>query len=223
MLVVFLRAIILYLVVFLVIRLMGKRELSQVQPFELCIIVLIADIASGPMASRGMTIFEGIVPIVALLIAYTLFTIVIKASKKAESIVCGTPSLIIKDGVIIESEVKKQQYVIEEIMSQLRANGVFKIQDAAFAILETNGKLSVLPKSQNFSAIPLNVISDGKILDNNLDILSYSKDRLTKDLEANNLRLEDVFLGTIDENSKFIYQLREKESSQNDQSKEGGN
>lgn len=211
MLVVFLRAIILYIVVFLVIRLMGKKELSQVQPFEFCIIVLIADIASGPMQSRGMTIFEGIIPIIALLIAYTIFTLVIKSSKKAESIVCGNPSLIIKNGILIESEMRKQQYVVEDIMSQLRQEDIFKIQDVAFAVLETNGKLSVIPKSQNMSFIPLNIIADGKLLEKNMEILDYSEDKLSKQLKKLKINIEDVFVGTIDENSNFIYQLKDKQ------------
>ncbi len=214
MLVVFVRAIILYIVVFLVIRLMGKRELAKVQPFEFCIIVLIADIASGPMASRGMTIFEGIIPILTLLIAYTVFTIIIKSSKKAESVVCGTPSLIIVKGNIIESEMKKQQYVIEELMSQLREKDIFKIQDVAYAILETNGNLSVMPKSENIKSIPLNVIADGKILENNLEMLNYSKSEIENKLQKDNIAVEDILLGTIDENSKFIYQLKEKQEDQ---------
>lgn len=221
MLVVFCRAIILYIVVFLVIRLMGKRELSQVQPFEFCIIVLIADIASGPMSSRGMTIFEGIIPIIALLIAYTIFTMVIKSSKKAESVVCGTPSLIIVNGMLVEDEMRKQQYVIEEVMSQLRSKDIFKVQDVAYGILETNGRLSIIPKSQNVSSIPLNVIADGKILEKNLEILNYTKQKLLKEVEKNNTIVEDVFIATIDENSNFIYQLKEKQKEEQD--KTGGN
>ena len=98
MLVVFFRALILYAIVFLVIRLMGKRELSKVQPFELAIIILISDLASAPMSSRAISLLDGVVPIITLLVAYILFTIVIQSSNKVQDVVCGTISVIVKDG-----------------------------------------------------------------------------------------------------------------------------
>ena len=102
MLIVFLRALILYAVVFIVIRLMGKKELSKVQPFELAIIILISDLASSPMSSRGVSIFDGIVPIITLLVAYLIFTLLAHSSNKVEDFVCGKIVPIIRDGKIIE-------------------------------------------------------------------------------------------------------------------------
>ena len=147
MLIVFFRALILYAIVFLVIRLMGKRELSKVQPFELAIIILIADLASAPMSSRAISIFDGIIPIVTLLIAYIIFTLIIQSSNKAQDVVCGTISPIIKDGKILEDEFKRLQYTIPDLMSQLRENNIFKIQDVKYALVETNGNLSVIKNS----------------------------------------------------------------------------
>lgn len=212
MIIVFLRALILYAIVFLVIRLMGKRELSKVQPFELAIIILIADLASAPMASRGISIIDGIIPIVTLLIAYIIFTFVILSSNKVQDVVCGTISVIIKDGKIIEEELSKLQYTIADLMTQLREANVFKIQDVKYAIVETNGKLNIVKNSDNLENLPLNIIEDGKISDVNSKILNTDKEKVEELLKKEKLKLEDILVGTIDENSKFVYQLKKEVS-----------
>lgn len=212
MLIVFFRALILYAIVFLVIRLMGKRELSKVQPFELAIIILIADLASAPMSSRAISIFDGIIPIVTLLIAYIIFTLIIQSSNKAQEVVCGTISPIIKDGKILEDEFKRLQYTIPDLMSQLRECNVFKIQDVKYAIVETNGNLSVITKDEKINQLPLNIIEDGKISDINIKILNIEKSEVDNMLKKENIKMEDILVGTLDENSKFIYQLKEVEN-----------
>lgn len=210
MLIVFFRALILYAVVFLVIRLMGKRELSKVQPFELAIIILIADLASAPMSSRGLSIFDGIVPIITLLVAYIIFTLLIQSSNKVQDVVCGTISVIIRDGKVIESELSKLQYTMADIMTQLRNKDVFKVQDVKCAIIETNGNLTVIKNSDNMNFIPLNIIEEGKISEVNTKILNMNNSDVEKLLHKNNIKLEDVLVGTMDEDSKFIYQLKEE-------------
>lgn len=209
MLIVFFRALILYAIIFLVIRLMGKRELSKVQPFELAIIILISDLASAPMSSRGISIFDGIVPIVTLLIAYIIFTLLIQSNEKVQDVLCGTISIIIRDGKIDENELSKLQYTIEDLMEQLREKDVFKIQDVKCAMVETNGNLSVIKNSDAMEYIPLNIIEDGKISEVNTKILNMNETDVDKLLKKNKLKLEDVLVGTIDENSQFIYQKKE--------------
>lgn len=209
MLVIFLRSLILYIVVFLVIRLMGKKELSKVQPFELAIVILIADLASGPMASPSISIFDGIVPMIALLIAYIIFTFLIQSSNKVQEVVCGKISVIIENGKVLEEELKKQQYTIADLMSQLRQKDIFMIQDVKYAIIETNGNLNVIKMDQNFKQIPLNIIEDGKVSDNNLEILGFDINKVNELIEKEKIKLEDVLIGTIDKDSKFIYQLKE--------------
>lgn len=208
MLIVFLRAIILFAFVFVVIRLMGKRELSQIQPYEFVIILLIADLASGPMSDRNMTTFYGIVPILALLVMYTILSFLLKTSKKVQNLVSGNPVLLIANGKIIEEEMKKQQYMIEDIMAQIRSRGIFKIQDVAYAILETNGNLSVISKSDIQGSIPLNVINDGVRLEGNLKILGISNEKLDKLLKKHDVKEENILIATLDENNNFIYQLK---------------
>lgn len=215
MLVVFTRAIILFIVVFLVLRLMGKRELSQIQPFEFVIIVLIADLASGPMSDRNMTTFYGIVPILALLVMYMIFSFLLKTNKKVQNIMSGSPVILIEDGKLNEEEMKKQEYMIEDIMSQIRSRGVFKVQDVAYAVLETNGDLSVIPKSESKGKLPLNVINDGTRLEGNLKMLKMSNEKLDEILEKYSVEEENILIATIDEYDNFIYQLKEENAKWN--------
>lgn len=209
MLVVFFRALILFAFVFLVIRLMGKRELSKVQPFELAIIVMISDLASAPMQSRDTQIFSGIIPILVILIVYGIFTLIIQSSIKAERVICGSPSLIIFKGKIIEREMRKQQLTIEEIMEQLRKNGIYNVQDVAYAILETNGDLNSVKKTDAVGQMPLNIVVDGEYALNNMEILNLTKEQVDKKLEKEKLNIEEVLVGSINEQGKFVYQKKE--------------
>ena len=208
MLIVFCRALILYAVVFVVIRLMGKKELSKGQPFELAIIILISDLASAPMSSRNVSIFDGIVPIITLLVAYIIFTLLVHSSNKVEDIMCGKIVPIIRDGKIIEENFDKNKYTIEDIMTQLREHDVFKIQDVKFAIIENNGNLSVLKNEDGFNTVPLNIIEDGGYASENIEMLKMNESDVDKILKKEKIKLEDVLIGTIDENSNFIYQLK---------------
>lgn len=210
MFIVFFRALILYAVLFIVIRLMGKKEMSKVQPFELAIIILISDLASSPMSSRGISIFDGVVPIVALLILYMIFTLVTHSSNKIEDVVCGTISVIIRDGKIVEDEFKKQQYTLADIMTQLREKDVFKIQDVKYGIIETNGNLSIVKNSDGMNGLPLNVIEDGKISEVNLKFLDMTEDDLNKILKKKKVKTEDILIGTLDENKEFIFQKKDE-------------
>jgi len=209
MLIIFFRSLILYLVVFLVIRLMGKRELSKVQPFELVIIIIIADLASGPMSSPGISIFDGIVPMVTLLISYIIVTFLIRSSNKVQEVICGKVCVIIENGKILEEELEKHQYTIADLMTQLRQKNIFMVQDVKYAIIETNGDINVIKMDENTDKFPLNIIEDGKISDNNLEILGYDINKVESLLKKEKIKLEDVLVGTIDTNSKFLYQLKE--------------
>ncbi len=209
MLIVFFRALILYSVIFIVIRLMGKKEMSKVQPFELAIIIVISDLASAPMSSRGLSLFDGIVPIITLLITYMIFLLLNYHNNKMQDFVCGKPLLIIKEGKLIEKEFQSQKYTVGDIMSQLHEKQVFSISDVKYAIIETNGNLSVITYEDNIENLPLNVIEDGKYALNNMELLNIKEAEIERILKAKKLKLEDVLVGHMDKNYKFIYQLKE--------------
>ena len=208
MLVIFLRSLILYIVIFLVIRLMGKKEMAKVQPFELAIIILIADLASAPMSDRGISIFDGIIPMVTLLICYIIFTFIMKSSLKAEEIICGKHILIIEDGKLLEEEMKKQNYTVSDVMAQLRNNNIFKIQDVKFAIIETNGDLNIIKFKDKMEKLPLNIVEDGMINHNSRQLLHLSEEDVNKILDDEKIKVEQLLVGTLDENGRFIYQKK---------------
>ncbi|MEG0073644.1 MAG: DUF421 domain-containing protein [Clostridia bacterium] len=210
MLVVLIRSILLYVLVFLVIRLMGKRELAQMQPFELVILVMIADQASSPLSSNSMPIVNGVVSILGLLLVYIVFTFLIQSSNAVQKAICGTPIFLIKDGKINESELRKQQYTIEELLAQLRNKDIFKVTDVSFAVLETNGDLNVVKVTDNIKQIPYVLITDGKVSKDNLELLKIDQTYIDNILKKKKLKLEDILVGTLDENNQFIYQLKER-------------
>ena len=211
MLIVFFRALILYCVVFLVIRLINKKELSKVQPFELAIIIVISDLASAPMSSRGLSLLDGVIPIITLLLAYLIFLLLNHSSNKVQDIVCGKPVLIIKDGKIVEKEFNSQKYTVSDLMSQLHEKDVFSISDVKYGILETNGNLSVIKNDHNSETLTVNVIEDGKLSDANMELLGISKGDVERLVKAKKVKIEDILVGHMDSKNKFTYQLKEKE------------
>lgn len=211
MLIVFFRALILYCIVFFVIRLMGKKELSKVQPFELAIIIVISDLASAPMSSRGMSLLDGIVPIITLLLAYSIFLLLNHSSNKVQDIICGVPILIIKDGKIVEDEFTKQKYTVSDLMSQLHEKDIFNIENVKYGIIETNGNLSIIKNDENINMLPLNVIEDGKYADTNIEMLNTTKEHIEDILKKNKLKVEKILYARIDENNNLIYQIKTKE------------
>ena len=208
MLVVFFRALILYIVIFIAFRIMGKRELSKVQPFELVVMILMADLASSPMSSRGISILDGIVPIFTLLLCYIVFTFLTKINTKVQEKLCGKNVIIIENGKLIEKEFRNQEYTVEDIMSQLREKDIFKIQDVKYGILETNGDLNIITMDKQEKGVPLNIIEDGRINYINMQILNLDEDKINKIAEEKKVDIKDVLIGTIDERGNFIYQMK---------------
>lgn len=142
MLITFIRAIFLYIVVLVVMRLMGKREIGQLQPFELAISIMIADLASIPMTETGIPITRGIIPIFGLLIMHLLISFVNLKSVKAREIICGKPRILIYRGKIDEKALIKERFTINELEERLRGNNVASVGDVEYAILETSRRFN---------------------------------------------------------------------------------
>jgi uncharacterized membrane protein YcaP (DUF421 family) len=176
MIVTALRALILFMIVFAAVRLMGKRELGQLQPYEFVIAIMIANLASVPMAEMGIPILNGIVPILTLLLAHVGLTLLSLKNKTAQRLICGTPTIIISKGYILEAAMRSAGYSFSDLMEQLRVNGYFSLSDVEYAILETSGQISVIPKGHvkpvvardlNLQAqpdpLPWSIIVDGSV------------------------------------------------------------
>ena len=191
----FVRVSIIYILVLVVMRIMGKREISQMQPFELVIAIMIADLASVPMSDTGIPIFNGIIPILALLLFQLIISIINLRSIKLRQIICGKPQILVYRGKIDEKALKKEKITINELQERLRQNNIFTLGDVEYAILETSGEISVIQKPEKRNTIPedfnimpeyegisYDLVVDGKIMNDNLKILNKTYGWLKKKL-----------------------------------------
>lgn len=222
MLLIFVRAIILYILVLIVMRFMGKREIGQLQPFELAISIMIADLATIPMADPGIPITNGAIPILGLLIMHLIISVINLKSIKLREIICGKPCILIYHGKIDEKNMKKERFTINELEERLRGNNVFNISDIEYAILETSGQISVIQKPNKRNIIPedfdimpeyegivYDLVVDGKIMKENLEKLEKDYSWLEKKLSENAMRPEETLLATIDGKGNFFCQKKE--------------
>ena len=222
MLITFVRAIILYIFVLVVMRLMGKREIGQLQPFEFAIAIMIADLATIPMADAGIPITNGIVAILGLLLMHIIISVVNLKSIKLRAIISGQPSILIYRGKINQNVLKKERFTINELQERLRVDGIFNLCDVEYAILETNGEISVVEKPNKrttipedfnimpeYEGIPYDLVIDGKIMHDNLKTLGKNYQWLVNQLKQFNIKPEDALIVTIDGKNKFFYQVKD--------------
>lgn len=223
MLITFIRAIILYTIVLIVMRLMGKREIGQLQPFELAISIMIADLASVPMTELGIPITNGIIPILGLLMMHLLISILDMKSITIRKIMSGQPSILIYRGKIDEKALRKERITINELQERLRGNNIFDLGDVEYAILETNGEISVIPKPEKrgiipqdlkiipeYEGIPYDLIVDGKMMKKNLQILGKDEKWLKEQLEKFDATPKNTLIATMNGKGQFFCQKKEE-------------
>ena len=223
MLITFFRAIVLYLIVLVVMSLMGKREIGQLQPFELAISIMIADLASIPMTEIGIPIFNGIVPILGLLVMHLILSLINLKSLKAREIICGKPSILIYRGKINEKELKKERFTINELEERLRGNNVVNLGDVEYAILETSGQVTVIQKPEKrntipedfnivpeYEGIPYDLVVDGKVMNKNLKAIGKNYNWLKKQVEKFDIKPEEALVVTIDGKGQIFCQKKEE-------------
>ena len=221
MLITFFRAILLYIIV---LRLMGKREIGQLQPFELAISIMIADLATIPMAETGIPISNGIIPILGLLVMHLVISVINIKSTKAREIICGKPSILIFRGKIDQKILKKERFTINELEERLRDNNIFNIGDVEYAILETSGQVTVIPKPSKratipedfgiepkYEGIPYDLVVDGKVMYKNLEKVGKNYIWLKKQTEKFGIKPEEALVVTLDAEGQFFCQPIEKE------------
>ena len=219
MLVIFVRSIVLYIIVLIVMRLMGKREIGQLQPFELAISIMIADLASTPMADAGIPISNGIIPILALLVMHLIISMFNIKSIRAREILCGKPSILIYRGRIDEKMLRKERFTINELEERLRGNNVVNIGDVEYAILETSGQITVIQKPEKktptvedlginieYEGLAYDLVIDGKVMYDNLKILKKDYEWLKKQVEKFGIKPEQALIATIDGKGNFFCQ-----------------
>ena len=223
MLLTFFRAIILYILVLIVMRLMGKREIGQLQPFELAISIMIADLASIPMTDTGVPISNGVIPILGLLIMHLMISLINMKSIRAREIICGKPTILVYRGKINEKALKKERFTINELEERLRGSDVFNLGDVEYAILETSGQVTVIQKPEKrttipedfnivpqYEGIPYDLVVDGKIMDDNLKALGKNREWLRKQVEKFKIKPEEALVVTYDGKGQIFCQKKEE-------------
>ena len=207
------RTLILYIIIIAGVRLMGKRQVVELEPSELVLSLLIADLASVPMQDLGTPLHSGVIPILALLSLTMILSVLTMKSVRFRALLCGRPSIIIRDGKPDQLEMRRNRLTVDELLEELRNQGYTDLTTVKYAILETNGHLSVLTYTHERPAtaaqlhlqakepgLPLVVVSDGKLLSQNLKKSGHDQAWLDKQLRQKSCPdLKDVFLMTVDE------------------------
>lgn len=218
------RTIILYCTVIFSIRLMGKRQVGELQPSELVVAIMISDLASVPMQDIDIPLFSGIVPVLTLIVAEIVVSFLSLKSKGVRKFISGKPSIVIYKGKIDEKELERLRFHINDLLEELRTNNCYNIADVETAVLETNGKLTVIPKTEargltvadmnlknpKKEGLPFNLISDGTL--NEEELKRSGKDRrwLSDELTRRGIKSErSVFLASLDEDGDLFIQLKE--------------
>ncbi len=219
------RTIVLYIFVTLGIRLMGKRQIGEMQPNELVVTLLISEIAAIPLQDTSQPILNGVVAIFMLVILEIIISVITMKSLYVRKIMNGKSAVIIKNGVIDQNMMRQVRMTVLDLVELLRGQDVFDISTVSYAVLEVNGNLSVLLKSseqpvtvkdidikKEKATLPLPVISDGKIIRESLDALEISEEDIKSTVKKNSTDIKDVFLMTMDRYGETsLIKMRDKQ------------
>lgn len=224
MLISFIRTIILYLLIVIALRIMGKRQVGQLEPTELVVTMMISDLATIPMGHVSIPLMHGVIPILTLIIAEATLSFVNLKSRRVRKIMSGTPVVIIRNGKVFEEELERLRLNIDDLMEELRSNGNPDINEIEYAIFETNGSLSIIPKSGSrpatpndfqmnvkYKGLPFMLVCDGKINENALKAFEKDEKWLLNKVYSKGVNtIEDVLLASVDESGTFYLQKRNK-------------
>lgn len=223
MIIAFSRTILLYLLIIVGIRLMGKRQVGELEPSELVLALIIADLAAVPMQDFGIPLLAGIVPILTLLCVTMLISILSMHSITFRAVICGKPSIIVENGVIRQREMAKNRFTVDELMEELRMKGYTDISTIKYAILETNGQISILPYANQRpptcqemkltpkeNGLPIVLINNGRVMEQNMKSRGYDNKWLEKQLRTHGAKEpEEVYLLTADERGQVYFAPKE--------------
>lgn len=218
----FIRTILLYIVIVAAVRLMGKRQISEMQTSELVVTLLMANLASVPMQDTGQPLVSGLIPIAVLVMCELAVSGLMVKSFRFRHIVSGRPVIVIRDGMVQQKEMRRLRMTTEDLSEQLRQKNVFSVQDIAYAIVETNGKMSVLKKPEQeqptagmlgLSApdrgIEAVVVSDGVVSDDSLGLCGKDRPWMNSVLEKERIPLAEVFLMTANRQGDYTIVRKE--------------
>ncbi|MBQ9790797.1 MAG: DUF421 domain-containing protein [Clostridia bacterium] len=216
------RSVLIYLLILFVIRLMGKRQVGEMQPFEFVITLIVADLACIPMSEVSVPLLHGVVPMLALLVVHFFICVLSRKSMKIRYLISGRPAIVVTPSGIDYEELKKLNMTLDDLIEAMRGCDVFAIDEIAYAIIETNGKMCIIPKAMNMpvtrkdmdisgetSTLPINIIMDGKLMQENVELSGIDEKFIESCLmRANANRVKDVLLFSIDNSGKVFIQAK---------------
>ena len=201
---------------------MGKRQIGQMQPFELVIAMMIADLAATPMSEIGIPITYGLIPILGLLVMHILISILNLKSIKFRELICGKPRILIYRGRIDEQAMIKENFTINELQERLRVNNINNLGDVEFAILETSGQISVVPKPEKralrpedfnidakYEGIAYDLVIDGKIMGDNLKKINKDYKWLEKEVRKFKMKPEEALVVVLNGDGTIFCQKKD--------------
>ncbi len=202
----FWKTVVLYIVLVVTVRLMGKRQIGQLEPAEFVVAMALADLAALPM--QGMPMHTGIIPMVTILGLEKASAFLSMRSVGFRKLLCGKPVILMENGKMLQSNMRKTKVTLDELTGHLREKDVLDLSTVRYAILETNGNLSVF--LQEDGALPITIISDGKLLEDNLKKAGRDRNWLKKTLSAYGVRQEETWLLTVDEDGKEQFHKKDR-------------
>ncbi len=217
------KTLIIYCVVAFCVRLMGKRQLGELQPGELVVTILISEIAAAPILENEVSLLDSLISLTLLVSFEILSSVFSMKSVRFRLISEGNPVTVIRNGQLLQKQLKKLRFTVNDVLAALRQKDIFNIEDVEYAVIETNGMLSVMLKSQkqpltpetqkkqkDTSAVPCPVVIDGRIIKTAFDDCNITLKEIEKKIERENIRQNDIVLMTVDKNKKY-YIITKKE------------
>lgn len=206
MLVVFIRTVIIYLCLVVGMRLMGKRTIGELQPFEFTITLALADLACMPMQDISVPLIYGLVPLFVMFILHFFITVMTGKSIKFRRFINGKPVIIINENGIDYKAINSLNVNVNDVLESLRSQQIFSPEQVKYAVYETNGNLSIMEREgvEAPSGIPVTIIVEGRLMETNFPCAKVSKDEVIEYLESKNIKLKEVLLMTIDGNHYFL-------------------
>ena len=218
----FFRTVLFYLLLIAVIRIMGKRQIGQMEPAEFVVTMLAANLAVIPMQDTGVPLFAGLVPILTVLGIQLILSALSLRSLSFRKLLCGKPVILIRNGKILQENLRRTRITMDELTGHLRENSVMDPRTVQYAILETDGCLSVFPfpgecppsaRDAGISAgvrnLPVTIVSDGRVLEENLAFAGRDRNWLRQVLEARHTDVAGTWLLTLDRDGQIIFYPRE--------------
>ena len=203
------RTVIVFLVLLIIMRLMGKRQIGEMQPFELVITLLISELACIPMADASVPLLYGIVSVVTIFVLHELVTLIDLKGKPFKALLSGKPGVVVNKNGIDAYELKRNRLDVSDLIESLRTAGYFSLDSIDYALYESNGTFSALPKKdyeEKQTSLPLVILSSGKFDEKNLKFSGLSEEFFRSILREQGVKEKDVLVLTADGTGKLYLQ-----------------